>query len=316
MINIFRNIININIKKFYSVVSIGNFDGLHKGHQSIFNYINNISQDLNLVPIIITLYPHPKLYFDKKNIEHKKILNMRDKLIGISNYGVKKLLLSKFDKKLSGLTPIIFIKEFLCYLNVKYILIGNDFRFGYKRLGNIQTLKMASKKLNFFVNIIPNIFDCLNKRISSSEIRHALSIGDVSRANHLIGNPYSISGHIVHGKKVGRIIGYPTINIKLFNNCVVKRGSYMVIVNDLENKNLQAVANIGKKPTVKSKFELIIDIYLLHFNYNVINYGKIINIQFLHYIRKEQKFSNLESLIFAISKDVRKAKLYFSINEL
>lgn len=302
-----------------SAVTIGNFDGVHIGHQAILNQLNSVAQQQNLASSVITFDPHPRAYFsqrfNKPELEPKQIYTQRDKLTTLIQQDIKQIVLLKFNDLLANMKAEDFIIDLLVKgLNTKYLLVGDDFKFGYKRQGNIELLHEYGKKHGFITDSIKDITDSQQQRISSSSIRAALSQADLNAAAQSLGKNYTITGHVVHGQKLGRTIGVPTLNINVHQNCALKHGVYVVKVNGLDNQTHQGVASIGARPTVTEKGHVVLEVHIL--NAQPQAYGKLIAVEFLHFLRNEVKFPDLTTMIAAIQQDIAQSTNYFVENGL
>jgi riboflavin kinase/FMN adenylyltransferase len=199
-------------------------------------------------------------------------------------------------------------------LNTRWLLVGEDFRYGHKRLGDIEHLRRAGRRNGFEVEIITDVVDEHGHRISSSEVRTALAVGNLERAAHLLGHPYRISGHVVHGKKLGRTLGYPTLNVRVPQLCAARSGIYVVQAYGLTAQPLNGVASLGVRPTVDEAGRIMLEVHL--FDCNIDAYGKLTRIEFLKFLRDEEKFPDLPTMTAAIDNDAQRARDYFSLHGL
>jgi len=287
-----------------SAAAIGNFDGVHLGHVHVLKQAKKYSRKLHLPLTILTFEPHPREFFSK-NKEFFKLQNCSEKSKSLKEHGVDCLIKLKFDHLLSELSPEEFIKEILCdNLSIKHVFVGKDFKFGKDRQGNIETLKTIGKinKLNVSDIEIKNISGFT---ISSTKIREYLKAGNIETANRLLGRPYMISDLVIEGDKRGRKINFPTANISLNELIRPAFGVYAVKVSGIGVKSYNGIANIGKRPTVNDRGELL-EVNIFDFDGDL--YGKEIKVSLLKFIREEQKFDGLGSLKEQIIKDVYKAK--------
>tara|TARA_Y100001960_G_scaffold327317_1_gene413438 strand:- start:639 stop:1580 length:942 start_codon:yes stop_codon:yes gene_type:complete len=287
-----------------SAAAIGNFDGVHLGHVHVLKQAKKYSRKLHLPLTILTFEPHPREFFSK-NKEFFKLQNCSEKSKSLKEHGVDCLIKLKFDHLLSELSPEEFIKEILCdNLSIKHVFVGKDFKFGKDRQGNIETLKTIGKinKLNVSDIAIKNKSGLT---ISSTKIREYLKAGNIETANRLLGRPYMISDLVIEGDKRGRKINFPTANISLNELIRPAFGVYAVKVSGIGVKSYNGIANIGKRPTVNDRGELL-EVNIFDFDGDL--YGKEIKVSLLKFIREEQKFDGLGSLKEQIIKDVYKAK--------
>jgi riboflavin kinase/FMN adenylyltransferase len=282
-----------------AAVAIGNFDGVHLGHQAILNALVSTAKKNNLRSVVVLFEPHPKEFF-LKTVAPRRLQNLRDKVKLIKSFGIDEVICLRFSQKLANLSPTEFIKTILQkQLNAKALVLGEDFRFGKNRSGDIKTLKDTG-----FEIIEPPTTRYQGEKISSTWVREALLMNDFNLAEQLMQHPYIISGHVVHGNKHGRLLGYPTINITLKAN-IALHGIYAVRVK-LHDKVYEGVANIGRRPALNPIPHPLLEVYI--FDYNQECYGAIAEVIFVTKIREEQMFENLEALKTQISEDAKLAQ--------
>ncbi len=260
----------------------------------------------------MTFEPHPKEFFSPEQAP-PRILNLRDKLAAFANIGIDRVVVEHFNNAFARLTPDEFVSEIIVkQLHAKWILIGDDFCYGAKRAGNFASLKAAGEKYGFEVSSIHTVVEN-GERISSSALRGALANGDMEQATKLLGRPYGISGHIIHGQKLGRTLGFPTLNLAVANHLHHRKpactGIFTAQVLGLSDKPLPAVASLGVRPTVEDQGRVLLETHIFDFNKEV--YGKIITVELLEKIRDEEKYSNLDALTQAIASDAAHARNYF-----
>ncbi len=302
-----------------SAVTIGNFDGVHLGHQAILAQVCTQAKQQNLVPTVMTFSPHPRAYFaglaNKPELAPSQINSLRDKLILLKQFGIQQVVLQRFNAALASMQAEDFILNLLVKgLNTRWLLVGEDFRYGHKRSGDIDLLRKLGQKHGFQVNTIADINDSTNNRISSSKLRLSLADGDLPKSIDLLGYNYRISGHVLHGLKLGRKLGFPTINLKVPENCALGKGIYVVKVHGLGSNILPGVASLGIRPTVTSDGALLLETHIL--DHEVDAYGKLVCIEFLKFLRNEQSFPDLTTLSAAIKKDAQDARYYFTSHGL
>ena len=298
---------SFDIKKNHknSIILIGNFDGLHLGHQKLFNLAKKYKKKFKLKIGVITFEPMPKMYFNK-NLKNFRISNLYQKRKILEKAGVDFLITKKFNKRFSKIKSHNFIKEILYKkLKAKYIFVSNNFRFGNKREGNVNQLINNEKKYKYKI-IKPKPFKLKNKIISSTLIRKLLSNGKVELVNKLLNRKWSIVGKVVKGRKMGKKIGFPTCNINIQDYVIAKTGVYAVkIYRQNNNFSLKGIANLGYRPTFNQK-KILLEVYIFNFSGNL--YNKQLTIDFINFIRKEKKFKNIKQLKKQINLDLKIAK--------
>ncbi len=297
-------------------LTIGNFDGVHRGHQALLKKLVATAKAQNLQSCVMTFEPHPIEYFAPEKAP-SRILSLRDKLEALAKVGIDQVLVVHFNQHFANLSPEEFVKTILVQgLQVKSILIGDDFHYGAKRAGNFSTLQEAGKVEGFSVERMDTLMES-NERISSSAIRTALEQGHLEKARQLLGRPYMLSGHVLHGQKLGRSLGFPTLNISLANKLHRRKpaaqGIFIAQVHGLSDNPLPAVASLGQRPTVDDSGRYLLEVHIFNFNQSV--YGKLVQIELIEKIRDEKKYNDLEALQNAIWQDALAAKNYFEITD-
>ncbi len=302
-----------------SAVTIGNFDGVHRGHQAILAQVREQAGVLGLVPTVMTFAPHPRAFFAHKGqrpeLVPTQISSLRDKVALLAEQGMRQIVIQRFDQHLADMAAEDFIRHLLVQgLNTRWLLVGEDFRYGHKRSGDIDLLRRMGREHGYQVQTLADVTDRHGHRISSSEVRTALAVGDLDRARHLLGHPFHISGHVIHGQKLGRTLGFPTMNLRVAERCAARSGIYVVQVYGLAERALPAVASLGVRPTVEDRGRVLLEAHLLDETVNA--YGKLVRIEFLQKLRDEEKFPDLPSLTAAIAEDARNARAYFAVHGL
>ena len=294
---------NLNKKYHKGVIAIGNFDGIHLGHQKVINEARKKAKSKKLPFGIITFEPVPVMYFNSK-IKNHRINSLEQKKIQLKKLKLDFLIIIKFNKIFSSLTAEKFIKEII-YNKTKcsFLYVSKNFKFGYKRKGNIQTLKKYEKLYNFKCLII-RPYKKNKKIISSTLIRKKIIDGKIHEANTLLNRKWKIKGRVIKGRQLGRKIGFPTCNLQLNDYIVPRNGVYAVQVKG-SNFNKKGIANIGFRPTFNGK-KLLLETNIFGIDKNL--YNKEIDISFKKFIRQEKKFKNLEHLKKQIKIDIKKAK--------
>jgi len=288
-IKVYKNF-KINNSYKNSIILIGNFDGLHSGHQKLFKQAEKFKKKLNLKLGVITFDPIPKMFFDKK-IKNYRLSNFDQKVSYFEKFNVDFLINKNFNKTFSKITYKKFIENILYKsLKIKYIFVSNNFRFGYKREGNVKLLKKFQKKYQYkLINPKPLIIK--NKVISSTLIRKLLQNGELSSANKILKRNWSIEGTVEKGRMMGKKIGFPTCNIDIKNYILAKTGVYAVKVNVKKNRKIYGgIANLGYRPTFNQK-KLLLEVNLFNFSGNL--YNKKLSVEFLKFIRGEKKFKGM-----------------------
>ena len=280
-------------------LTIGNFDGVHIGHQVLIEKLIAESKKRKLTPSVMTFEPHPKEFFTPENAP-TRLTTLREKLEFFLSYGIEKVFVCAFNQKFSNISSEVFMHQILkAQLKAELLIVGDDFRFGSKRQAGINDLR----KNAFELFEIPEI-DVNGKRVSSTLIREDLKEGRIEEVNQFLGRPYTISGKVVEGDKRGRQMGFPTANIHMKHLRPALTGVYAV---KLGNRN--GVANLGVRPTISGTPKLLLEVHLLNFNEDI--YGQHVQVTFLAKIRDEMKFENINLLIEQIKKDIAYATRYF-----
>jgi len=283
-----------------SVVTVGNYDGLHLGHKQVLNLVKKKSQELELPPVVIIFEPQPEEFFTENRT--LRLTNLRVKLLFLAEQGIDTVLLIAFNKHFAGFTAEKFVHEVLVKrLHVKYLVIGDDFVFGHNRLGGYSLLAKEAALHSFHVTQISS-YRVDGVRVSSTLIRAALLDGNLELATRLLGRPYRISGKVVHGDRIGGNLGFPTANIYLKNDEPSLLGVYAVKIYGLTKSPLSGIINIGFRPTVVGKHKSF-EVHIFDFNENV--YGRTVIIEFCKKIRDERKFNSLAELKLQIGKDIQ-----------
>lgn len=283
------------------VLTIGNFDGLHLGHREVINKLASQGKALGYPVAVMIFEPQPLEYFLGSNAP-SRLMRLREKVIGFSTLPVDYLLVVRFNRHLADLEAEQFIDEILIEkLNVKHLVIGDDFHFGKSRRGNFAMLKERGKQLGFTVEDTGS-FHLTGDRVSSTLIRDALTEGNLALAERLLGQTYSICGRVVHGQKRGRTLGFPTANIKLFRKNTPLNGVYAVTVTGIDDIEIKGIANVGTRPTVDGGSKVILETHLFDFAQEI--YGRYVEVHFKKKIRDEMRFPSLAQLKAQIERDV------------
>jgi len=304
-------------------VTIGNFDGVHRGHQAMLALLNSEARHRGVPSCVLTFEPHPRDYFArlarKPELAPARIATLRDKLSELAACGVGQCVVLPFDARLSSQSPQDFIDQVLVQgLGARYVLVGDDFRFGARRAGDYAMLDAAGQRQGFDVARM-NSYEVHNIRVSSSAVREALAAGDMDRTAALLGRPYSISGHVVHGRKLGRELGFSTVNLRFSHWKPAASGIFAVQVDGLADQPLPGVANLGIRPSLDPNDvnggRVLLETHLLEWPAHLGQeggYGKIIRVDLLHKLHDELKYDSLDALRAGIARDRDEARAYFA----
>lgn len=295
------------------VATIGNFDGVHLGHQAIIAQLTEQAVRLRLPRVVITFEPQPQEFFAGPTAPPARLMRLREKLLALDGLGIERVLCLTFDHALAALPAERFIDDLLIrHLGIRYLVVGDDFRFGHRRAGDFAMLVAAGQRHGFEVaNTHSYILD--GERISSTRIRQTLSRGDLELATRLLGRPYDMCGRVAYGDQVGRTIGFPTANIHLHRRVTPVYGVYAVAMSGAGLRPWPGIANVGRRPTVQGNRERL-EVHLLDFQGDL--YGQHVKVDFLHYLRPEQRFESMAALQAQIQQDERTARTYFSARGL
>lgn len=301
---IIRGLHNLTSVCKNAVITIGNFDGVHLGHQAVLQQLRQKGEELNLPTLLMTFEPHPKEFF-QPDTAMPRLSNFREKMLLLDAVGLENVLVLDFNQTLAKLSADEFIQKVLLdRLAVKHILIGEDFRFGYRREGDLALLRQYAVNYGFTVDTLSHVM-LGEKRISSSYIRECLAKGDFKQAKNLLGYTYFIAGRVARGDQRGRTIGFPTLNIPLKRLHSAIRGVFAVTVTGIEDRPLKGVANLGTRPTVDG-LKTLLEVHL--FDFDKMIYGQHVKVHFHEKIRDEKKFGSFEELKQQIIKDVEMAR--------
>lgn len=295
------------------VLSIGNFDGVHRGHQALLAKLTAKSRATGLPSAVLTFEPHPREYFTHEN-RPIRLTSLREKILRIADQGVDRLYIGRFNARFAALTAEEFIEDILIRgLCARHLMIGDDFRFGKGRQGDFAMLEAAGQSVGFSVEAMHTLVH-EGERVSSSAVRAALAEGDMPHAARLLGRPYSISGRVMHGDKIGRSIGFPTANIQLKHRSPPLMGIYTVSVEGLADKPWPGVASVGVRPTINDAGRPTLEVHL--FDWTAECYGAHLKVNFLAKQRDEERYDTLDALTAQIARDADQARAYFAQNPL
>ena len=304
MVKLYQNF-NINKNDKGSIILIGNFDGVHLGHQKLFKQAQSFKKKYDLKIGVINFDPMPKMFFNQ-SLKNFRLSSISQKIDLLTNLNVDFIVTKKFDKVFSKTKSINFIKDIICKkLNAKFIFVSNNFRFGNKREGDVKLLIENEKRYGYEV-IKPKPLIVGQKIISSSLIRSLLERGYLKKANKFLSRNWSIEGIVQKGRQIGKKIGFPTCNIDIKNYILAKPGVYAVkVLRKNNSKYIKGIANLGYRPTFNQK-KLLLEVHLFNFSGNL--YNKYLSVEFLKFIRKEKKFKNVNQLRAQIKTDLSTAK--------
>lgn len=307
MAKLIRGLYNMISLAQKGVVTIGNFDGVHLGHQALINKVKDQAKALNVPSIVIIFEPQPIEFFAKEK-GVARLTRWREKYSALCDTGIDYIFMLRFNERIADWSADEFIKRVLVDgLAVQHVIVGDDFRFGKKRRGDFAFLKQEGARYGFGVESMESVLT-EGQRVSSTRIRQALAEGNHELAERLLGRPYTMMGRVVHGDKLGRTLGFPTANIFLHRTITPVQGIYIVRMHGIDRRALPGVANVGIRPTIGGTRSLL-EVYLFNFDRDI--YGRHVKVQFCKKIRAEERFENLELLKKAIANDAELAREYF-----
>ncbi len=302
-----RGLHNIRPEHRGCAITIGNFDGVHLGHRALIAQVAERARVLRVPSLVMLFEPQPQEYF-RPDVSPPRLMRLREKLVALAGLPVDRVLCVRFNAEVAALTPDAFIAQILtARLGVRYLAVGEDFRFGHARKGDIETLRRAGGRYGFEVSAAAT-FEVDGERVSSTRVRAALAAGNMELTKKLLGRPYWMCGKVAHGDKIGRGIGVPTANIALQRHRAPVDGIFVVEVV-ISGERLPAVASVGTRPTVGGSTPLL-EVHVLDFDRNV--YGAHVQVDFLHRLREERRFDSLEQMRDQIARDIEAARQYFN----
>lgn len=281
----------------------------------MLEHVAQAAAERSLAPTVLTFHPHPRAYFAKRQGDtHRaplQINSLREKLTRIASAGIEQIALLPFNEAMASMAPADFVEHLLCrHLQMRWLMVGPDFRFGHRRGGDLSLLRQMSQDLGFELSVLSEVVDANDQRISSSQVRHALQQGDMTSVSQLLGGPWRVTGHVIHGKKLGRTLGFPTLNLRVSNHTAARFGIYVVRVHGLADQPLPGIASLGKRPTVDDDLGVLLEVHVL--DADVQAYGKLVSIELLQHVRDEEKFPDLTTLTAAMQRDRQHAMDYFA----
>jgi riboflavin kinase/FMN adenylyltransferase len=288
-----------------AALTIGNFDGVHNGHQAMLARLTAVARARGLAATVLTFEPHPREFFAPQSAP-TRLTNLREKLELLAAHGVDRVHIQRFSAAFAALAPEAFVERMLVRaLGARWALVGDDFRFGAKRAGDFAFLADAARRHGFELEAMPTVSNA-GVRVSSSAVRDALARGELARAHALLGRAYSISGRVVHGEKVGRALGFATANVQLKHNRPPLGGIFAVRVHGIGAAPRNGVASLGVRPTLHAGGKPVLEVHLFDFADDL--YGAHLRVEFLAKLRDEAKYPDLDSLKAQIARDCAAAR--------
>jgi len=316
--HVFRGFHHPGIAKACAL-TIGNFDGVHRGHQAMLALLHSEAQHRGLPSCVMSFEPHPRDYFaalaGKPEAAPARIATLRDKLSELERCGIEQVVVLRFDRAFASQSPQAFIDDVLVRgLGARYVLVGDDFRFGSKRAGDYTMLDAAGQRQAFDVARMMS-YEVHGARVSSSAVRAALAGGDMAQVAGLLGRPYSISGHVIHGRKLGRELGYPTLNLRFAHRKPAAMGIFVVQVHGLAATPLPGVASLGVRPTIEDAGRVLLEVHCLEWPAALGaqgGYGRCVRVELLHKLHDERRYDTLAALQAGIAKDEADARAWLA----
>ena len=299
-------------------LTIGNFDGVHRGHQAMLALLVSEARQRGVTPCVMSFEPHPRDFFAQRSGQPQtapaRIAGLRDKLQELARCGIEQAVVLRFDARFAAQSPAAFVDDVLLGgLQARYVLVGDDFRFGARRAGDYAMLDAAGAERGFDVARMMS-YEVHGLRVSSSAVRQALAAGDMARANALLGRPYAISGHVVHGQKLGRTLGFRTLNLNFAHARPAAMGIFVVRVQGLGGRWLPGVASLGVRPTVEDAGRVLLEVHCLDWPAELgpeSAYGQCISVALLHKLHDERKYASLADLQAGIAQDTADARAWW-----
>jgi riboflavin kinase/FMN adenylyltransferase len=289
-------------------LTIGNFDGVHRGHQALLQQVVAAAKARAIAPSVMTFEPHPREFFTPQEAP-ARVANLRDKIEALGACGIERVFVMHFNRRLAAMSAESFIDDVLVHgCNTRWLAVGDDFRFGSRRRGDADLLRARASAGGYEVAQLATVtVDA--ERVSSSAVRAALLAGDLGGAERLLGRPYSISGRVLHGAKLGRTIGFPTLNLRIAHKRPAVHGVFAVRVYGIDNKIWPGVASVGLRPTVEQSGRWLLEVHLFDFAASI--YGRLVRVEFVQRLRDEEKYGTLDQLTEAIRNDAAQARALF-----
>ena len=294
-------------------LTIGNFDGVHLGHRALLDELGRVAGRLGLPSCVLTFEPHPREFFAARHpgaTAPPRIATLRDKLEALAATGLRRACVAHFNQRFAALEPEAFVERVIVDgLRARSVLIGDDFRFGAQRRGDFAMLEALGARHGFEVGRMPTLA-LGGERVSSSAVRAALARADFVRVERLLGRPYAISGHVVHGRKLGRELGFPTLNLRIPHGRPALGGIFVVRVHGLADGPLAGVASLGTRPAVETDGAPLLETHVLDWAGHA--YGRVVRVEFLRKLRDEAKYDGLDALVAQIRLDAEQARTHFT----
>jgi riboflavin kinase / FMN adenylyltransferase len=296
-------------------LTIGNFDGVHRGHQAMLALLTNEARHRGVPACVLTFEPHPRDFFAVRSgtPAPARVATLRDKLAELERCGIDTVVIARFDGRFAAQPPQDFIDDVLVRgLGARYVLVGDDFRFGARRAGSYAMLDAAGAAAGFDVARMLS-YEVHGQRVSSSEVRQALAVGEMKRASELLGRTYSISGHALHGRKLGRELGFRTLNLRFGHPQPAASGIFAVRVHGLAGRPLPGVASLGVRPTVEDAGRVLLEVHCLEWPLAPeAGYGRLLRVELLHKLHDERKYESIAALREGIARDTADARAWFA----
>ena len=303
-------------------LTIGNFDGVHRGHQAMLALLTSEARHRGVASCVMTFEPHPRDYFTRRagtpDAAPARIGTLRDKLAELQRCGIDQAVVLRFDERFASQTPQAFVDDVLrAGLNARYVLVGDDFRFGARRAGDYAMLDAAGQAAGFDVARMMS-YEVHGLRVSSSAVREALAAGDMATAAALLGRPYGISGHVVQGRKLGRELGFRTLNLRFGHTKPAAQGIFVVRVHGLCDLVLPGVASLGVRPSVEDAGRVLLESHCLEWPADLgleAGYGRVLRVELLHKLHDELRYDSLDALRAGIARDATDARSWLSMRD-
>jgi riboflavin kinase/FMN adenylyltransferase len=289
-------------------LTIGNFDGVHRGHQALLAEVVAAARARSIVPAVMTFEPHPREFFGPADAP-ARVANLRDKIDALARAGIERVFIMHFNRRFAATAADTFIDETLVRgCRTRWLAVGDDFRFGVRRSGDIALLRARAASAGYELAQLPTVTDG-DERVSSSAVRDALLAGDLGRAERLLGRRYAVTGRVLHGAKLGRTIGFPTLNLRMTHKRPAVHGVFAVQVEGIGSRPWPGVASVGQRPTVDPSGRWLLEVHLFDFAESI--YGRLVRVEFVRRLRDETKYGTLDQLTAAIRSDAAQARALF-----